>query len=374
MSSAADAGPKPSRAPLGALRPLAPYALAYRVPDRSGARRAGRRLGGDACRADRGPADDRLRLFGRQRRPHPASISSAMIGVVAVLALASGARYYLVMTLGERVVADLRARPLRPSDPARSGLFRRREDRRDRLAPLRRHDPAQGDVRLVGLDRAAQCLPVRRRDRDDGRDQPETVGLRAGGHPDHRAAAVTPPDGRAAALPPRPGHGSPTRPPSPPKACRRCASCNPSSRNPSPPGAIATPPTAPMKRRGRWRRRAAIVTAAALFLAFGSVVAVLWLGAQDVVAGRMTGGELLAVRALRRVRRRRARPIVGSVERGVAGRRRRGADRRTHGRQAAHRRAGRAAPGSRSRLAASSPSKRSTSPIPGRDDEPCCGT
>ena len=33
----------------------------------------------------------------------------AMIGVVAVLALASGARYYLVMTLGERVVADLRA-------------------------------------------------------------------------------------------------------------------------------------------------------------------------------------------------------------------------------------------------------------------------
>jgi len=33
----------------------------------------------------------------------------AMIGVVAVLALASGARYYLVNTLGERVVADLRA-------------------------------------------------------------------------------------------------------------------------------------------------------------------------------------------------------------------------------------------------------------------------
>src|SRR5208282_1467777 len=33
----------------------------------------------------------------------------AMIGVVAVLALASGARYYLVMTLGERVVADLRS-------------------------------------------------------------------------------------------------------------------------------------------------------------------------------------------------------------------------------------------------------------------------
>ncbi len=32
-----------------------------------------------------------------------------LIGVVAVLALASGARYYLVMTIGERIVADLRS-------------------------------------------------------------------------------------------------------------------------------------------------------------------------------------------------------------------------------------------------------------------------
>ncbi len=36
----------------------------------------------------------------------------------------------------------------------------------------------------------------------------------------------------------------------------------------------------------------AFVTAAALFLAFGSVVVVLWLGAQDVIARRMTGGAL----------------------------------------------------------------------------------
>ena len=32
-----------------------------------------------------------------------------MIAVVAVLALASAARYYLVMTIGERIVADLGA-------------------------------------------------------------------------------------------------------------------------------------------------------------------------------------------------------------------------------------------------------------------------
>src|SRR5260370_5393781 len=36
----------------------------------------------------------------------------------------------------------------------------------------------------------------------------------------------------------------------------------------------------------------ASVTVAAIFLAFSSVVVVLWLGAQDVVAGRMTGGAL----------------------------------------------------------------------------------
>ncbi len=35
-----------------------------------------------------------------------------------------------------------------------------------------------------------------------------------------------------------------------------------------------------------------ILTAVAIFLAFGSVVAVLWLGAQDVLAGRMTAGVL----------------------------------------------------------------------------------
>src|SRR4051794_843993 len=54
---------------------------------------------------------------------------SVMIAVVAVLAIASGARFYLVMTIGERVVADLRREvfahliSLSPSffDQARSG-------------------------------------------------------------------------------------------------------------------------------------------------------------------------------------------------------------------------------------------------------------
>ncbi len=39
-------------------------------------------------------------------------------------------------------------------------------------------------------------------------------------------------------------------------------------------------------------RARAFLTAAIIFIAFGAIVAVLWLGAQDVLAGRLTGGEL----------------------------------------------------------------------------------
>ena len=60
----------------------------------------------------------------------------------------------------------------------------------------------------------------------------------------------------------------------------------------------------------------AIVTAAALFLAFGSVVVVLWLGAQRRGRGAHVRRRPAAVRPLRRAGRRRARAIVRSVERG----------------------------------------------------------
>src|SRR5690242_15078024 len=99
---------KRSRVPLGALKALAPYALVHRgrialalialavasaatlvVPV------AVRRM------IDFGFSDANAGLIR--------AYFLAMLGVVAVLALASGARYYLVMTLGERVVADVRA-------------------------------------------------------------------------------------------------------------------------------------------------------------------------------------------------------------------------------------------------------------------------
>src|SRR5277367_7096958 len=106
--SSADTGSKRSRVSLGALKPLAPYAFAHRtrivlalialtvasaatlvVPI------AVRRM------IDFGFSDSNAGLIR--------AYFLAMIGVVGMLALASGARYYLVMTLGERVVADLRA-------------------------------------------------------------------------------------------------------------------------------------------------------------------------------------------------------------------------------------------------------------------------
>ena len=103
----ADAARTP-RGSLKALKPLMPYVRRYRgrialgvlalavasaatlvVPE------AVRRL------VDFGFSEDRAGLIN--------AYFAAMVAVVGVLALASGARFYLVMTLGERVVADLRS-------------------------------------------------------------------------------------------------------------------------------------------------------------------------------------------------------------------------------------------------------------------------
>ena len=124
----------------------------------------------------------------------------AMIGVVAVLALASGVA---VLSRDDARRAGRRRparRLVRASDEARSELLRPGEDRRDRLAPLRRHDAAEGDLRLLRVCRAAQPLPVRRRDRDDGRDQPETLGLCADRDSGDRPAALRGGPRRAPAL------------------------------------------------------------------------------------------------------------------------------------------------------------------------------
>jgi ATP-binding cassette subfamily B protein len=107
MSERSDAGNRPARASLAALRPLLPYAFIYR------GRIAGALI---ALIVASGatlvvPIAVRRMIdygFSEQRAGLIHAYFIAMIGVVAVLALASGLRYYFVMTLGERVVADLR--------------------------------------------------------------------------------------------------------------------------------------------------------------------------------------------------------------------------------------------------------------------------
>jgi len=215
----------------------------------------------------------------------------AMIGVVAVLALASGARYYLVMTLGERVVADLRA---------------------DLFTHLTRLDPGFFDAEKTG--EIASRLSA------------DTTQLKATFGSSASLAlrnlflfvgaitmmVVTSPKLSAfvlAAIPvivlPLYAAGRSVRQRSR-RAQDRLAEATAFATESLTAVRIMQSFVAESFAAGRYREAAygayeaaramsearAFVTAAALFLAFGSVVVVLWLGAQDVIAHRMTGGAL----------------------------------------------------------------------------------
>ena len=215
----------------------------------------------------------------------------AMIGVVAVLALASGARYYLVMTLGERVVADLRA---------------------DLFSHLTRLDPSFFDAEKTG-DIASRLSA-------------DTTQLKATFGSSASLAlrnlflfvgaitmmVVTSPKLSAfvlAAIPiivlPLYAAGRSVRERSR-RAQDRLADATAFATESLSAVRVMQSFLAERFTASRYREAAfgayeaaramtqarAIVTAAALFLAFGSVVVVLWLGAQEVVARKMTGGAL----------------------------------------------------------------------------------
>jgi ATP-binding cassette subfamily B protein len=289
MSSAA-AGSKRSRVSLGALRPLAPYALVHRtrivlalialtiasaatlvVPV------AVRRM------IDFGFSDANAGLIR--------AYFLAMIGIVAVLALASGARYYLVMTLGERVIADLRA---------------------DLFSHLTRLDPAFFDAEKTG-DIASRLSA-------------DTTQLKATFGASASLAlrnlflfvgaiammVVTSPKLSAfvlAAIPvivlPLYAAGRSVRERSR-RAQDRLADATAFATESLSAVRVMQSFLAERFTAGRYRDAAfgayeaaramsqarALVTAAAIFLAFGSVVFVLWLGAREVIAHRMTGGAL----------------------------------------------------------------------------------
>jgi ATP-binding cassette, subfamily B, bacterial len=214
-----------------------------------------------------------------------------MIGVVAVLALASGARYYLVMTLGERVVAELRA-----------NLF----------AHLTRLDPSFFDAEKTG-DIASRLSA-------------DTTQLKATFGSSASLAlrnlflfvgaitmmVITSQKLSAfvlAAIPiivlPLYAAGRSVRERSR-RAQDRLADATAFATESLSAVRVMQSFLAEQFTARRYRDAAfgayeavramtqarALVTAAAIFLAFGSVVVVLWLGAQEVIARRMTGGAL----------------------------------------------------------------------------------
>ena len=288
--SSADTGSKRSRVSLAALKPLAPYAFVHRtrivlalialaiasaatlvVPI------AVRRM------IDFGFSDSNAGLIR--------AYFLAMIGVVAVLALASGARYYLVMTLGERVVADLRA---------------------DLFSHLTRLDPSFFDGEKTG-DIASRLSA-------DTTQLKATFGSSASLALRNLFLFVgaitmmvfTSPKLSAfvlAAIPiivlPLYAAGRSVRERSR-RAQDRLADATAFATESLSAVRVMQSFLAEKFTASRYREAAfgayeaaramtqarAIVTAAAIFLAFGSVVVVLWLGAQEVIAGAMTGGAL----------------------------------------------------------------------------------
>ncbi len=291
MSSIVDADAKPRRVPLGALKPILPYALVHR--SRIAAALIALIIASAATLVV--PIAVRRMIdfgFSHENAGIIQSYFLAMIGVVAVLALASGARYYLVMTLGERVVADLRS---------------------DLFTHLTRLDPSFFDAEKTG-DIASRLSA-------------DTTQLKATFGSSASIAlrnlfmfvgaiammVVTSPKLSAfvlAAIPiivlPLFAAGRAVR-----QRSRRAQDTLAEAT------AFATESLSAVRvmqsfvaegfTASRYRKAAygayeaarnmaqarGVVTVAALFLAFGSVVVVLWLGARDVVAGRMSGGALL---------------------------------------------------------------------------------
>src|SRR5271169_5832210 len=288
--SSADAGSKRSQVSLGALRPLAPYALAHRtrivlalvalivasaatlvVPI------AVRRM------IDFGFSDANAGLIH--------AYFLAMIGVVAVLALASGARYYLVMTLGERVVADLRA---------------------DLFTHLTRLDPGFFDAEKTGEIASRLSADTTQLKATFG--SSASLALRnlflfVGAVAMMVVTRVKLSAFVLAAIPvivlPLYAAGRSVRQRSR-RAQDRLAEATSFATESLTAVRVMQSFLAEKFTAGRYREAAfgaykaaramsetrAIVTGAAIFLAFSSVVVVLWLGAQDVIAHRMTAGAL----------------------------------------------------------------------------------
>ena len=216
---------------------------------------------------------------------------SAMLGVVAILALASAGRYFFVMTLGERIVADLRRDVFDHLsrldagfyDTARTGelLSRLTIDTTQLKAAF--GSSASVALRNLFLFVGATAMMVVSSPKLSGLVLvaipiivlPLVLSGRAVGRRSRRAQ-----DRLADATAYASEHLGAVR-------VMQAFGAEPATRARY---AAAIELAYDAMRTAIASR--AVLTAIAIFLAFASVVAVLWLGAHDVIAGRMTGGLL----------------------------------------------------------------------------------
>ena len=277
-------------ASLSALRPLVPFALRYKGRIAAGLVAL---VVASAATLAVPTAVRRMIDFGFS--PEGSGLIrayfGAMLAVVAVLALASAARFYFVMTLGERVVADLRDAVFRHLATLDAGFYD--SARTGELVSRLTADATQ--IRLVFGASASVAL----------RNLFMFVGATA-------MMIVTSPKLSAVALVVIPvivlplfGAGRSVRARAR-RAQDRLADATAFAAEAI--GAVRTVQAYGAERFTADRygvaveaayasardaaKARALLTAFAMFFAFGSVVGVLWLGATDVLAGRMTGGTL----------------------------------------------------------------------------------
>ena len=216
---------------------------------------------------------------------------AAMIAVAAVLALASASRYHLVTTLGERIVADLRANVFAHLadldaafyDSAKTGelLSRLTADSTQIKSAL--GSSASVALRNLFMFLGAIAMMVAT--------SPKLSGVTLIAIPLIVAPLVA--SGRAVRR--RSRHAQDTLA----QASAYAAESLGAVRVMQACGAQGTAVArfaeaveAAFEAAREATRARAFVTAAAIFLAFASVVAVLWFGARDVLAGRITSGLL----------------------------------------------------------------------------------
>lgn len=291
MAETSDAGGSaPARASMAALRPLLPYALAY--PWRiAGALMALIVASGATLVVPFAFREMIDHGFAGAQSGIIRIYFLAFIGVAAVLAVASGMRFYFVMTLGEQVVADLRG---------------------DLFAHLTRLDASFFDSEKIGDIVSRLTADTTQLKAAFGSSASIALrnffmffgaaGMMVVSSPKLSAYVlvaipiiVLPLYGAGRAVGARSRAAQDRLAAASAFAAESLASVRVMQAFLAEAASVARFRKAAYDAYAAARATAlsrAFVTVAAMFLSFASVVVVLWLGAQDVLAGRMTGGVL----------------------------------------------------------------------------------